>query len=151
MKKTKSILNKAKIVLLALTLVLSFINSTVFANDPAMSIQERLGLPDLNILDDFIITWIDNDGNEISGDPDINSRALIRVNWSLFERDSNGVNIGEYETDLIQPGDFYSFTLPDIFRVNSTISNIDLSGFGTATIYTNNTVVFTFNEIVSQS
>ncbi|MBS3990748.1 MAG: collagen binding domain-containing protein [Erysipelothrix sp.] len=142
---------KTNILLLALTLVLSFVNASIFANETSLSIQERLNRPDINILDDFTITWIDNNGNPITGDPDINSRALIRINWSLFERDEDGVNIDEYETDLIEAGDFYTFTLPSAFRVASTISNVNLSGFGVATINTNNSVVFTFNENVSQN
>lgn len=132
------------------TLLISISDIGLRANG-SMTLQSRLNNPSLNIIEDFIITFIDDAGNPISGDPNINTRARIRINWALFERDINGVITNEYETDLIQPGDTFTFTLPDAFRVANTISNINLSGFGTAQVNTDNTVVLTFNEIVSQS
>lgn len=148
--KIHEIIRKSGILILVSTLLIALVNIGVVANGTT-SIQNRLGLPDLNIINDMSIVFIDTNGNPIIGDPNINSRARIRFDWALFDRDLNGVIINELETDLIQPGDTFSFTLPSAFRVPNPINNINLSGFGTASIATNNVVTLTFNELVSQS
>ena len=134
-------------ILLLLVMSLFLSASNVFAEtsgntiteDGPKEIGERIGIPGINILDTSSIVFTDDSGAVIEN-PDINSKVNIRFNWS-FENS---------EAILIQDGDYFTFKLPEDFKINTEMSG-NLGEYGVFTIDTQGNVNFTFNEMVNQN
>lgn len=139
-------MNKTKftmILLLVLSIVLS--GSDVLANtegkksdaEASISIGERLGIDNLNILESGEIKFLDESGNVVEN-PDIDSKVEVYFDWSLVGLD----------TTKIKPGDYFEFLIPDTFEVNNTMSGL-LGDYGTFIINPDRSVRLIFNENVA--
>ena len=149
MIKVKSFLRKVFVVFITVSVFLSTTQLPVKAAGE-MNIVERLGItdPTFSIIDTFDIKFIDDSGNEIVGDPTINTKARITINWSILDE---YVYLGRPSdtSPYIKAGDFYTFTLPDTFKILNQLSG-SLSEYGSFVINPDRTVQMTFNDEVEK-
>ncbi|OCN05455.1 hypothetical protein A4S06_08895 [Erysipelotrichaceae bacterium MTC7] len=141
-------MKKLRITTLILVIMSLFLSvSNVFAetssnansDDEPKEIGERIGNSDINILDTSLIVFTDDSGAIIEN-PTINAKVNIRFDWS-FENS---------ESILIQEGDYFTFQLPNDFKINTEMSG-SLGEYGIFIIDTQGNVKFTFNDAVSQN
>lgn len=141
-------MKQSKIILILFTVLSLFLSVTVIlaetvnnkdSNSGAKDIRDRLGNDDLYILDTSDIIFTDDEGNVID-DPTINSKVNIRFDWSLENN----------ESILIEDGDYYTFKLPDTFKITTEMTGF-LGEYGTFIIAPGGNVTFIFNELVGQS
>ena len=123
---------------LFLTIALVMTSINVYGDEPVgMDIRDRLSNPTRNIIDTFEIVFKDDDDNIIT-EPTIEDHVTVDISWSLTNS----------ESILIEDGDYFSFQLPNIFKINSILSGT-LGDFGTFTINPSGEVTFVFNDQVS--
>ena len=147
MTKIKAFLRKAFVILLSISVFLSTTQLSVTAAGE-MNIRERLEITDpvFSILDIFDIKFIDDSGNAIVGDPTINTKVRVTIDWSLLNEHvylSRPTDTSPY----IHAGDYFTFTLPDSFKILSQMSGT-LSEYGSFVINPDKTVTMTFNDEV---
>ena len=149
MFKVKLFLRKVFVVFITVSVFLSTTQLPVKA-EGEMNIVDRLGItdPTFSIIDTFDIKFIDDSGNEIVGDPTINTKARITIDWSLLDE---YVYLGRPSdtSPYIKAGDFYTFTLPDTFKILNQLSG-SLSEYGSFVINPDRTVQMTFNDEVEK-
>lgn len=149
MFKVKLILKKVFVAFVTFSVFLSTTQLPVKA-EGEMNIVDRLGItdPTFSIIDTFDIKFIDDSGNEIVGDPTINTKVRITIDWSLLDE---YVYLGRPSdtSPYIKAGDFYTFTLPDTFKILNQL-NGSLSEYGSFVINPDRTVQMTFNDEVEK-
>ena len=90
-----------KLLTLFMVLVLAFTNINVNADTTegtyalgSLSIQERLGKPDLNILDSVTIEFKDEKG-AVTTDPKLSAKAAVDFTWSITNEDAENIQAGD--------------------------------------------------------
>lgn len=102
-------------------------------------IRERLGNPDINLLDTGEIIF-KNDKGEVIAKPDLNSKLQVNFDWSLENK----------EAILVEAGDYFTFKLPETFRINYDFTG-PLGEYGNFFVDANGYVTIVFNKNVCDS
>lgn len=122
---------------LFLTIALVMTSINVYGDEPVgMDIRDRLSNPTRNIIDTFNIVFKDDDN--IITEPTIEDHVTIDLSWSLENS----------ESILIEEGDYFTFQLPNIFKIDAVLSGT-LGTFGSFTIDPSGEVTFVFNDQIS--